>query len=223
MMSSVDLQSLNEFLPLLASYKSYAYPALFLGAFFETLIPFSLVVYGELFFLAGAALAGIGTLDIRVVAAVLYLGGILGDNSSYWLGRRYGLRLFTRLSSAPLASRFISAQSLDRGSEFFTNKGKYAVFLARLSGPFSWVVPALAGSFRQPYPRFLLFNTAGVILGIGEFLLLGYLFGNNLETIMAWCSRLGLLPILVCTTLAILAIKGCRAGRSGNRSHSEPG
>lgn len=48
-----DLKSFEDLLPILGQYHTFAYPLLFLGAFFETLIPFSLVIYGEFFFLPG--------------------------------------------------------------------------------------------------------------------------------------------------------------------------
>jgi hypothetical protein len=56
---------------------------LFLGAHFETVLPFSLFVPGEAFLLGGAMLggamlAGAGALDLGAVAAALWAGGLLG-------------------------------------------------------------------------------------------------------------------------------------------------
>jgi len=192
-----ELHSTHDFLALFSHYRNAAYPVLFLGAFFETLIPFSLVIYGEPFFIAGAVLAGVGTLDIGSVAAVLYAGGILGDNCSYWLGRCYGMELFDNLSRWPMTRRYFRHNSHEKGISFFRRRGSSAVFLARLCGPFSWFVPALAGVFRLRYQSFLLFNTLGVIIGIGEFLVLGYFFGNNLDSIAIWLTRFGYIPLIM--------------------------
>jgi len=175
----------------LAQYRGGAYAVLFLGAFFETLIPFSLAILGEVVFLSGALLAGMGALDIWAVTAVLLLGGLFGDNASYWLGRRYGEGLFGRLARWPLLGRLFHAESVVRGREFFRRRGGYAVFAARLSGPLSWVMPALAGAFRLDYRTFLPYNALGVILGISQVILVGYLFGSQLETILAWLGRFG--------------------------------
>lgn len=192
-----DFTTPHEFLALFTHYRNAAYPVLFLGAFFETLIPFSLVVYGEPFFIAGAVLAGVGTLDIGPVAAVLYAGGILGDNCSYWLGRCYGMELFDALSRWPMARRYFKHNSHEQGIAFFRRRGSSAVFFARLCGPFSWFVPALAGIFRLRYRDFILFNTLGVVIGIGEFLALGYFFGNNLDSIATWLTRFGSIPLVI--------------------------
>jgi membrane-associated protein len=168
----------------LAQHRDSAYAVLFLGAFFETLIPFSLAILGEIFFLSGAILAGLGTLDLWAVTGVLYLGGILGDNASYWIGRRYGQGLFARLSHLPRIGRHLHVENYRRGLEFFRRRGAFAVLAARFSGPLSWVMPALAGVFRLHYITFLRFNSLGVVLGIGQFILLGYFFGTHLESIL---------------------------------------
>lgn len=203
-----DVFSPEGLINLLEQYRSFAYPMLFMGAYLETLIPFSLIIYGEFFFIAGSILAGTGTLNIWFVALVLYIGGILGDNSSYWLGRRYGMNLFSFLSKKPVIGRYFHDEATSRGISFFRRKGEAAVFFARLCGPFSWFVPALAGAYRQRYSRFLLFNTCGVILGIGEFLIVGYLLGNNIEEIINWIQRIGMIPPLIVLTLILLFFAG---------------
>ncbi|MEE4240730.1 MAG: DedA family protein [Desulfopila sp.] len=200
-MSYADLYSLEEFLQLLHAHKNTGYLILFSGAFFETLIPFSLFIYGELFFISGSVLAGTGALDIWTVAVVFYAGGILGDNASYWLGKIYGLDFLENCSRWPLIKRWITESTRAKGISFFRRHGKFAVFWARLSGPFSWFVPVLAGAFQHPYRQFVIFNTLGVLIGIGQFLLLGYLLGNNLDMLLIWLRRLGCIPLTIITIL----------------------
>src|SRR3990167_3403522 len=78
----------------LAAHALLSYLVLFFGSYFETLIGVGFFIYGEMFFIPGALLAGAGVLNIWVVAFVLILGGILGDSSSFALGRRYGASVF---------------------------------------------------------------------------------------------------------------------------------
>jgi len=178
-MSSADPGALRVLLEFLAAHRPWAYPVLFLGAYFETVLPFSLFVPGEAFLLGGAMLAGAGALDLGAVAAALWAGGLLGDHSSYWLGRRCGARLLAR----PAAGAVLQIRM--RGCEFFRRHGASAVFWARLAGPLSWVTPALAGAFELDYRTFLAFNTPGVLLGIGAFVLIGYGFGTHLGALCA--------------------------------------
>lgn len=192
MTSFADLASPQQLTATLAGQHGLAYAVLFLGALFETLIPFSLAVLGEVFFLAGALLAGMGVLDLWAVLVVLYTGAIVGDNLSYWMGRRYGIVLFERLAHWPLLGRLLHAENYQRGMVFFQRRGAMAVFIARLSGPLSWVMPAMAGVFRLDYRVFLRFNTPGIIIGVGEFIVVGYFFGNQLPAILAWLHQASL-------------------------------
>jgi membrane-associated protein len=213
-MSFADLSLPTQLMGYLEVHRHSAYAVLFLGAFFETLIPFSLAVLGEIFFLSGAILAGLGTLDLWAVTGVLYLGGILGDNASYWIGRRYGQGLFERLSRLPWVGRHLHAENYRRGIEFFRRRGAFAVLAARFSGPLSWVMPALAGVFRLHYSTFLRFNTLGVVLGIGQFILLGYFFGAHLETILDWLDRFGLLSFILIIGLSLIAWRVVRTSQA---------
>lgn len=188
-MSFVDFSSLEKLLPLLEQHRHWAYAVLFLGAFFETVIPFSLIVLGEIFFLSGSLLAGMGVLDLWGIMAALYVGGILGDNASYWMGYHYGAGLFERLAHWPLIGRLVHPENYEKGVDFFRKRGALAVFTARLSGPLSWITPALAGIFRLNYLTFLRFNTPAVIIGISEFIVIGYFFGNHINTILAWLQN----------------------------------
>jgi len=61
--------------------------------------------------------------------------------------------------------------------------------LARLSGPFSWITPALAGIFKVPYRQFALYNIPGVLLGIGEYIVIGYFFADNYQQILAFIQK----------------------------------
>lgn len=199
-----DFTSPERLADLLSQHHDVAYMVLFLGAFFETLIPFSLVVLGEIFFLSGAVLAGLGVLDVWMVMAVLCSGGILGDNVSYWMGRYYGNSLFERLSCLPLIGRLVRAGSYSRGVAFFRRYGALAVFSARLSGPLSWITPAMAGVFHLRYATFLCFNTLGVLVGIGEFIIIGYFFGDHLDAILQWLDQYGI--SIAATVLLALAV-----------------
>ena len=203
MTSFVDITSPQQMAALLGEQNQIAYAVLFLGAFFETLIPFSLVVLGEIFFLSGALLAGMGALDLWLVMAVLYAGGIGGDNLSYWLGRHYGASLFGHLAQWPGAGRLIHPDNYRRGREFFQRRGALAVLIARLSGPLSWVTPAMAGIFRLNYATFLRFNTLGVVIGIGEFILIGYFFGGHITSILEWFSNMSATIAIIAALIAL--------------------
>ncbi len=95
-------------------------------------------------------------------------------------------------------------ESYQRGVDFFARHGAMAVFIGRLSGPLSWVTPAMAGVFRLNYLTFLRFNTPGVILGISGVVFAGYFFGNHLEALRARFAVFA--PVVILALIAVLAL-----------------
>ncbi|OHD87948.1 MAG: hypothetical protein A3J39_04925 [Sulfuricurvum sp. RIFCSPHIGHO2_12_FULL_44_8] len=164
---------------LLTTHTIFSYAILFFGSYFETLIGVGFFIYGEIFFIPGALLAGAGVLNIWIVALVLIVGGVLGDSTSFVIGRRLGASIFKE------HNRIFSLTNYQKGLDFFARYGTKAVFFSRLLGPVSWITPFLAGTYKVPYQKFLAYNIAGVTVGIGQFLVVGYFFGANYHAVLS--------------------------------------
>ena len=182
----------------LAAHTLLSYAVLFFGSYFETLIGVGFFIYGEIFFIPGALLAGAGVLNIWLVAFALIVGGILGDSTSFALGRRWGTSIFKE------DNKIFNHTNYQKGLDFFAKYGTKAVFFARLLGPVSWITPFLAGTYKVPYPRFLGYNIAGVTVGIGQFLIVGYFFGSNFDAILSIIKQDAI--IVVGITLLVVAV-----------------
>ncbi|NIA10670.1 MAG: hypothetical protein GWP10_13320 [Nitrospiraceae bacterium] len=188
---------INNFIKILIEYKEIAYLILFFGSMFETVIGFSFFIYGEIIFLSGAILAGMGILNIWIVTLVLYLGGIIGDTISYFLGRKYGLKFYFTLSKIPIFKYFINKKNYKKGLKIFRRYGALSAFLGRLLGPISWITPFILGIYKLDYKKFLPFEIAGVIIGIGQFIIIGYIFGRHFETILNIVSEYSIFVIFI--------------------------
>ena len=188
----------------LSAHPELAYPVLFGLSFAETLIGVGFFVYGEIIFLPAAVLAGAGVLNIWLVCAVLWVGGIAGDAASFWIGRRYGAQFLARGNHPWMRL------AEEKGKQFFEKHGPRAAFLARFMGPLSWVTPFFAGMHGMEYRRFFFYNTPGVILGIGQFILAGYLGGQVLSFIPADVRHIGVIIAVV----LIAAVVGYKVYKS---------
>ena len=182
-LSLVD--SLSKFIII---HKDISYLLLFLGSMFDVLIGFSFFVYGEIFFFAGTILAGLGVLDIWYVMMALYLGGIVGDNLSYFLGRKYGIGLYSSLRHTIYIKKFINSRNYNKGVKYFQKYGALSVFLGRLLGPLAWITPFVAGIYKLDYKKFFIYDLVGIIIGIGEFIIVGYFFGRHFDKILKLSS-----------------------------------
>lgn len=205
----MDLSFLDKLITFLIDYKDFAYIVLFLGSMLETVIGFSFFIYGELFFLAGSIMAGMGILSIWKVILVLYLGGILGDSISYFLGVRYGLKVYNKLKTVKFFKHFINEKNYEKGIRFFQKRGAMSLFFARLLGPISWITPFIAGIYRLDYRKFLFYNIPGVIIGIGQFIIIGYFFGKHFDLVLKILSTYILIIVflLICTIFLYYYLK----------------
>jgi membrane protein DedA with SNARE-associated domain len=184
--------------PWFTTHTTLAYIILFVGSFFEIFVFTSFLIYGEIIFLVGGALASIGILDIWIVTLALYSGSILGDSASYSIGFHLGKKAFKK-------DRIVfSISNYEKGSQFFERYGNKAVFFARLSGPIAWITPFLAGVYKMPYRVFLPYNVAGIILGVGQFIAIGYFFGFAFMQILAYVKDALYVPIIIVVVVTIL-------------------
>jgi membrane-associated protein len=181
---------LGLFMAWLTIHTHLAYGVLFAGAYLEALVGPSFFIPGEIFLLGGSILAGSGVLDIWLVLVALYGGAILGDSSSYFIGRRIGKSIFHE------RKKFLNIKNYQRIEALFEKYGTKALFFARLIGPFNKVAPAIAGIFEIPFKKFLMYNIPGVIVGCGEFIIAGYFFGNQYALILYIIERYILALIL---------------------------
>src|SRR5262245_21967455 len=126
--------------------------------------------------LAAGAVAGDGQANLIVVTALSVAACLLGDMVWFELGRHRGrqtLSLLCRIALEPDAC-------VRRTENFFLIHGIRALILAKFIPGLSTLAPALAGLFRISMGRFLLFNSAGALLWSFSFLLLGYVFSDQI-------------------------------------------
>lgn len=142
-------------------------PLLGLVAFFDTVIGIGFFVPGEIAFVsAGATLAETGN---YLVLAVVWMSGWAGDLTSFFLGRRHGMTLVVRFLR-PLKRRC----QWRKASRLLQRFGAIFVIAARFLGPVAWITPFLAGAAGMGRGRFALASVPAVVLGSGQFILLGY-------------------------------------------------
>jgi len=153
-----------------------------------------LVVPGDLFLALGGIYAGRHDLNIVAVIAVAMVAALVGESASFWIGRRYGVRMVRRL---PLANRLEAR--LDAARDYFRRHGGKTVFVGRYVSLAGTFVPFSAGMGDMPYARFVLFDALAVAVWATAVALLGYVLSARVELVDTILSRFGwaLLGLLV--------------------------
>ncbi|OEE79598.1 LssY C-terminal domain-containing protein [Vibrio genomosp. F6] len=149
---------------------------LFLGALLDALIGPNLFVPGEPFLIAAGYQLYQGVW-LGVIAVLC--GALVGDQASYWIGRKVGNSAQRKLMRFQPKIR----RPIARCRILMQKRGNYVLAFSRLLGPVSWVVPFMAGTQNIEWRRFSLFDTFGVMLGVGQFVFWGYLLGAGIEQV----------------------------------------
>src|ERR1051326_1354844 len=139
------------------------------------------------FIIAAGALARSGQLSLPVALLVAFCAAMLADVSWFEVGRLRGLRVLQFLCRISLEPDYC----VRRTENTFARHGAKTLVFAKIVPGVSAVTTPLAGANGLPLSRFLLFNGLGVLLWIGAFELLGYLFSDQLETVVAYVARFG--------------------------------
>ncbi|MFJ9444622.1 DedA family protein [Kitasatospora sp. NPDC101235] len=139
--------------------------------FAEDALFFGFVIPGETAAVLGGFLANQGKVSIGWLVLVVVGAAVLGDSTGFEIGRRIGPKILDTRPMRRHADRIGQAQDLIR------RRGPAAVFFGRFVAFFRAMMPALAGTSRMPYPRFLLFNALGGLIWGAGFTLLGYFAG----------------------------------------------
>jgi membrane protein DedA with SNARE-associated domain/rhodanese-related sulfurtransferase len=146
--------------------------------------------------LAAGAVAGDSQASLFVLTLVSVLGCLFGDMLWFELGRHRGrqtLTLLCRIALEPDAC-------VRRTENFFLIHGIRALILAKFVPGLSTLAPALAGLFKISLGRFLIFNSAGALLWSFCFLLLGYVFSDQIGSVAELAVQFGK------TATAIIAV-----------------
>lgn len=141
----------------------------------ETALFIGLVVPAEATVLVAAFLAETGYFDLADVLLATLAGGFVGDQIGYALGRFGGRRAAARGGRVGRLWRRYEA----RATLLFRQRSLLSVTLARFISFVRTLMPWFAGMSGMSYPRFVLYDLAGVLgWGIGS-VAVGYLAGRS--------------------------------------------
>ncbi|MGZ4689978.1 MAG: DedA family protein [Acidimicrobiia bacterium] len=112
-------------------------------------------------------------LNIFAVAGGAFVAAVLGAQVGYWIGHRYGPRLFQRPDS-----RIFKAEYVERSRVFFDKHGSKAIVLARFVPFVRTLAPPMAGMGEMEIRTFTIFNVIGAALWALGVTLLGYFAGD---------------------------------------------
>lgn len=176
----------------------------------ETSVGLGILSPGEaVLAIAGAACGGHGPLSLPILLAVVWGAGMVGDGSSYLLGRRYGPGLLMRLR--------VPRERVARVHELLAVRGGVVLVGGRFVGPVRVFAPFLAGSSAMSGRRFVCWDAVGVAIWGWAYVLVGYAFAGSVQHASSTLGRVGLIAVGA-ALLLVLAARQLRARARARRT-----
>jgi len=177
---------------------SYGYLAVFLGTIAE----------GETILIAAGFAAHRGLLDWRVVAMVAALGGTLGDQAAFLLGRWKGDAIFARFPAL--------ARHRPRVRELLERHAVTFILLVRFLYGLRIAGPVILGTTRLSLAKFAMLNLIGAVIWASLVTAAGYAFGVALSLLVADMKRVeeAILLALIVGGAGIMLWRRWRAARA---------
>ena len=150
---------------------------------------------------AGAAAHG-GSLNLALLIVLGTLAAVAGDSLTYLGGRYTGwwlLAYICRVSINPETCVFGSARS-------FYRRGPRTLLFAKFVPGLATVAAPLAGSLNMGMARFLRLDATGVLLYVGAWTSVGFVFAPLLREIIRWVVRVGHITAATVAALVVLYI-----------------
>lgn len=180
----------------LHAFGPYVLVGIALLVFIESGVLFPFLPGDSLLVTAAITSAGLGIAPWQI-ALVASIAAVAGDQVGYWIGTRYGRRLFRD------DARVLTTVRLDEAESFFTRWGGLSLVLGRFIPIVRTYVPLAAGTARMHYRRFLLYNLIGAISWACGLTVVGVLLGgiplvaHNIDALMIVVVVVSVLPIVV--------------------------
>lgn len=168
----------------------------------DVLLP---LIPAETIVLTAAVLAGQGELLIWLIVPAAAVGAFLGDNVSYWLGRRVG---------DPVAQRFFRGEKarsrLAWAEAAIHRRGVLLIVIGRFIPGGRTATTFAAGTLAMEYRRFLVADGSAAFIWALYISMLGYVGGASFEDNL-W------LPLAIALALAMLVAVAAEGWRRFQR------
>jgi membrane protein DedA with SNARE-associated domain/rhodanese-related sulfurtransferase len=175
---------------------AYGLPLLFVAILMEQLgLPLPAVPW----LLAVGSLSANAKFSAPAGIAVAVVACLVADSTWFYLGRHHGNRLLGLLCRISLEPD----SCVRRTENAFTRYGLRTLLVSKFVPGLNTVAAPLAGASKVSIRRFLFFDATGSLLYAGCYILVGFLFRDQIEQITAALAGLGQSALLVLLFLIV--------------------
>ena len=176
-------------------------------AFAETGAFIGFIAPGETAVIVGGLVAGQGHISLVALIAIVWGCAVLGDVTSYELGRRLGRRWLLRHGERLK----VTEERLAQVETFFQRRGGATILIGRFLGFVRPIMPFTAGASKLPLRRFLPYDVLAAGTWAATFSVLGYVFWRSIDQLTTYVSRglfaFGTLVVVIAAIVGLVHLR----------------
>ena len=177
----------------------HGYTVLFFWVLAETL---GLPIPSVPLLITVGALAGGGDMSLLLGIGIGVSAAFLGDFFWFFLGRRLGGRVLSKICRISLEPD----SCVRRTENIFARFGARALMVTKFFPGLSAVSTPLAGTTGMRFMRFVFFDGVGILLWVGAYILLGFVFSRELDRALDYAVGMGRTLGLIVTGALLIYI-----------------
>ena len=195
----MDYFGFNLLLDWLSQHSNWLGIIIGLTAFLESLLLMGLLLPGVVMLFAFTTIAGALKLNLAVLLIWGFVGAVLGDSVSFWIGCKFKQDIYkiNVFASHPFW--------LKKGVDFFNKYGYLSIALGRFIGPIRPFIPTVAGILGMRATQFYIVNIISSIPWAFAYIMPGYYSGYYSESLLSKLSQ-GVFADIQVTMLVITLV-----------------
>jgi membrane-associated protein len=178
--------------------KTFGYIGIWAIVFIESGLLVGFFLPGDSLLFTAGFIASQGYLNIWILMLGCFIAAVTGDSVGYYIGHRYGKRLFHREDSV-----LFHKDHLVKAEKFYEKHGGKTIILARFMPFIRTFAPVVAGIGNMKYSAFLTYNLIGGFLWAIGVTYAGYVLGRIIPDVDKYLLPAIGLIVLISTAPAI--------------------
>lgn len=146
----------------------FAESGMFVGFFFP----------GDTLLLAAGVFAAQGKLSMASIILVVIVAAICGDNVGYFIGKKYGRKLFNKKDGVLFRQEYVQ-----RAEDFYEKHGDKTMLVSHFVPIVRTFAPPVAGVARMNHKKYFIYDAIGICSWAISVTYIGYFFGTKIPNI----------------------------------------